>query len=103
MSVMPPEDRPVQSGGNYSYPTQVTAKNPAVATLLSILWPGLGHVYVGRTAAGIVQMLLLTPLIWVLNVTVIGLFLGIPLWVMSAVYAHYVAKDFNHRNGVLVR
>jgi hypothetical protein len=52
---------------------------------------------------GLCQMLLLTPLIWFLNVTVIGLLLGIPLWIASIGFAVYVAKDYNRRNGIEVR
>lgn len=37
-------------------PVQLDLKNPALAALLAWLWPGLGHLYQGRTTKGILFM-----------------------------------------------
>ncbi len=42
---------------NYVHPpVNVNLKNPLKAALLAWLWPGLGHLYQGRTAKGILFM-----------------------------------------------
>jgi hypothetical protein len=46
----PPQQPQWQPNGQAQVTRVVTAKNPAVAGLLSFFWPGLGHVYAGIAA-----------------------------------------------------
>ncbi|XVS63752.1 hypothetical protein ACQPYE_36750 [Actinosynnema sp. CA-299493] len=84
----------------------VTAKNPGIAVLLSLLWLGAGNLYAGQTALGVILLLVNFPLI-LLAMTVLGLIVAFPVWlvlvVVSIVLAMQGAKDFNRRNGILVR
>ena len=79
----------------------VRLPNPVIAALLSIV-PGLGHVYAGAPARGLLFFAaVITPEVigTDLDLTVIGDVIGIPLnlgglgiWVYSAVDAYHVAK-----------
>ncbi|QTR01537.1 hypothetical protein J7S33_19395, partial [Saccharothrix algeriensis] len=84
----------------------VTAKSPGVAVLLSFLWLGAGNLYAGQTALGIVLILVNFPL-WIFALTFIGMIIAFPVWVVLAivgmVLAAQGAKDFNLRNGIVVR
>jgi TM2 domain-containing membrane protein YozV len=94
-----------------AYPPQpmvhvVSAKSPGVAVLLSFIWLGAGHLYVGRIGLGIAIMVFefflvlfsLIPFSW---------FLTVPVWliafVLIAINVSNEAKAFNARNGILVR
>ncbi|MBB5955070.1 TM2 domain-containing membrane protein YozV [Saccharothrix tamanrassetensis] len=101
--------QPVQYGG-YGAPMPirgvVTAKSPGIAVLLSFLWLGAGNLYAGQTALGIILIIVNFPLA-ILAMTVLGLIIAFPVWlilaVLGMVMAAQGAKDFNHRNGIMVR
>ncbi len=85
-------------------PRGVTAKSPGVAVLLTFLWLGAGHLYANRTGIGVCLLLfeffVLVPLLFVFGV-------GILLWLVTApiamITAASAARNFNARNGIVVR
>lgn len=83
----------------------VTAKSPGIAVLLSFLWLGAGHLYVGQIGAGI-ALIVLDFFLALLSFTVFGLLISIPVWLIAfvivAILAARAAKDFNYRNGIVV-
>ena len=84
----------------------VNAKSPGVAVLLSFIWLGAGHLYVGNIGLGIglmvfdffLVMVSLIPFSWILTV---------PVWMLAfvfiAIHVSNAAKAFNARNGIVVR
>lgn len=97
---------PVPQGfSQYQQPVMVMApKSAGLAVFFTFLWLGVGHLYAGKTGAGIALVLLdlfvLTPLVFVF-------FIGVLLWFIIApivmIFAAKAANDFNHRNGIVVR
>lgn len=83
----------------------VSAKSPGVAVLLSFIWLGAGHLYVGRIGLGIgimvfdffLILLSLIPFSWILTV---------PVWLIAFVFiainVSNEAKACNARNGIVV-
>ncbi|WP_018505846.1 hypothetical protein [Parafrankia discariae] len=68
------------------YPVRQTVRSAGLAVLLSFLWPGLGHLYVGRVGVGIA--LLCTELAMVvISLTVIGLIVAVPVGIIVLVAA----------------
>jgi TM2 domain-containing membrane protein YozV len=83
----------------------VAAKTPGIAVLLSFLWLGAGHLYAGRTGAGVTFMVanfflvlffLFIPLIGWLIAPVIW----VALFVVAAVTASGAVKAHNARWGI---
>jgi TM2 domain-containing membrane protein YozV len=84
----------------------VSAKSPGVAVLLSFIWLGAGHLYVGKIGLGIglmvldffLVMLSLIPFTWIITV---------PVWLITfvfvAIHVSNESKAFNARNGIIVR
>jgi TM2 domain-containing membrane protein YozV len=84
----------------------VSAKSPGVAVLLSFIWLGAGHLYVGKIGLGIglmvldffLVMLSLIPFTWIITV---------PVWLITfvfvAIHVSNESKAFNFRNGIIVR
>ncbi|MCC8248688.1 TM2 domain-containing protein [Saccharothrix luteola] len=107
-STQAPPPHPPAHPVPYGMPVRgvVTAKNPGVAVLLSLLWLGAGNLYAGQTVLGVILLLANFPLI-LLAMTVLGLIIAFPVWVVlvivSIVLAMQGAKDFNRRNGIVVR
>lgn len=101
MAAMPPSLPP----GHDGTVRLVTAKSPGIAVLLSLLWLGAGHLYVGKIGAGI-ALIVLDFFLFVLSFTVLGLIISIPVWLITfvivAILASQAAKDFNRRNGIIV-
>ncbi len=83
----------------------VAAKTPGIAVLLSFLWLGAGHLYAGRTGAGVAFMatnfflvlfFLFIPLIaWLIAPVV-----WVPLFVVAAVTASGAVRAHNARWGI---
>lgn len=73
-----------QTMGTPAVPTQ--HKEPWLAVVLSLLWPGVGHIYAGAVGSGI-AILLLGGLGWILTLTIIGAILGIPLLIGLYIWA----------------
>ncbi|MFE2756965.1 hypothetical protein ACFXGA_33710 [Actinosynnema sp. NPDC059335] len=84
----------------------VTAKTPGIAVLLSLLWLGAGNLYAGQTALGVVLLLVNFPLVF-LAMSVLGLIIAFPVWavlvIVSIATGVQGVKNFNHRNGIIVR
>jgi TM2 domain-containing membrane protein YozV len=62
--------------------------SPGVAAVLSVLVPGLGHVYTGRLGAGLLWFLATGFGYWAILVP------GFLLHVASVYFAYQAAKDF---------
>lgn len=71
-----------------------TAKNPGLAAVLSALWIGLGQIYNGEIAKGILLMI-----VYVISVFLIFLFIGFVttpiLWILGIYDAYNTAKKIN--------
>lgn len=61
-------------------------KSPVAAVILSILWPGIGHFYLGSIGKGI-MFLFIDLFGWFLNFSVYGLILGIPIVLLMPIWA----------------
>ncbi len=87
-------------------PVVVAAKSPGVAVLLSFIWLGAGHLYANKTGLGVALMVYDACLV-VLALSLIGLILALPLWLISAPFVMWHAASsanaFNRRNGVVVK
>lgn len=87
-----------------SPPVFISAKSPAVHLVVSLFLPGVGSLMSGRTGIG-VTILLLYILAVVLDVTVIGAIVGIPLgigvWIWGMVDAYVGAQNWNRSHGIV--
>jgi TM2 domain-containing membrane protein YozV len=91
-----------------AYPTAggyvVAPKNPAVSLIVSFFLPGVGSMINGDVGIG-VSILLLWLLAIGLDVTVIGLILGVPLgiamFIWGLVDAYQGAQRWNKRHGII--
>jgi TM2 domain-containing membrane protein YozV len=96
--LMPQRQQPQQQ-----QPQQyVAAKNPGIAVLLSILFPGAGNFYAGQTGWGVFYLLA-----WcvsaVLCFVIIGLVLLPMVYIGAMVHAWLATDAFNKRNGLQVK
>ncbi len=86
--------------------TNVPAKSPAIAVLLSLVWFGAGHFYANQPGAGI-ALFLYGGFLGLLAITFFGLIIAVPLWLISApivaVTAAAAANSYNRRIGAGVR
>ena len=72
----------------------VGTKNVAVATILSLVFPGLGQLYVGDRRKGIVLVVLTIILAFIVASLDLG-FTMIIYWVYNIIDAHQTAKRYN--------
>jgi len=91
---------PVQYG--YAPPPMPTAspKSPGVAVILSIVIPGLGHLYSGNPLSAVfwfVSAVVATVLISVF----IGIILVPLVWIGAAIHAYISTANFNTRHHVI--
>jgi TM2 domain-containing membrane protein YozV len=97
----PPQPYPQQGYPQQPYPPQpggppVFYKNPSIAALLSVLWPGAGQIYNGEMAKGI-------PMLCIHLSAVFGLLCCIAwvvwpvLWIWSIVDAYQSAEKINRQ------
>jgi TM2 domain-containing membrane protein YozV len=81
-------------------------KSPGVAVLLSLIWFGFGHLYADQTRAGI-GLIVFDIFLGILAITVVGLVVAIPLWLVSLPFvlhsAYQAVNRFNQRNGLVMR
>ena len=79
------------------YPPQ-PQKSVVLAVILALLWLGLGHLYVGKFALGLVLAIVEFFLV-LLSFTGIGLFISIPAWCVlvpiTTVMAAVAAQSHN--------
>ena len=80
----PPGYGPVQYNVQY---TVVSAKSGGVAVLLTFLWLGAGHLYLGRTTPGVLLLVLHFFLIFLLVIPILGWVLGFLGWVAAFIGA----------------
>jgi TM2 domain-containing membrane protein YozV len=82
---------PPQQPYDYSYPPQ---KSPGVAAILALLIPGVGHIYDGKIAEGIIILVLSIVLgvLWWLIIPAIILFV---LWIWQIFDAYNKANRYN--------
>lgn len=89
----------VQSG-----PMVVAAKSPAVSLIVSFFIPGVGSMINGDTGVGI-TILLLWLLSIVFDFTVLGLVVGVPLglamFIWGLIDAYQGARRWNARHGII--
>ena len=71
-------------------------KNPGTALILGLIWPGVGHLYAGRTLIGLVWMVVAIGL-GALAFTIIGLIVTIPCWIAIAMLGKKAAERANHK------
>jgi TM2 domain-containing membrane protein YozV len=71
-----------------------TQKNPALAAILSFLIPGLGQIYNGEVGKGII-IFVVQIINMLLATVVVGIFLGLGVWLWSIYNAHRVAEKIN--------
>lgn len=67
-----------------------TSKDPGLAAVASFIIPGLGQVYNGQIAKGIVAGVIVVGL----AITVVGLVVAIPLWLYLVYDAYKVAESY---------
>ena len=61
------------------------ARTGGIAILLSILWPGAGHLYADDNTNGII-FTIISAVNFLLSLTLIWLILGIPIWLGTAIW-----------------
>jgi len=91
-----------------AYPTSrgyaVAPKNPAVSLIVSFFIPGVGSLVNGDTGIGL-TILLLWLLAGALDITVVGLIVGVPLGIAMFVWglidAYQGARRWNARHGII--
>ena len=80
---------------NYqSPPPPVFYKNPGLAAVLSFFWMGLGQIYNGQLAKGIV-FIIAYAISWILWTVVIGIILTPILWIYGIFDAYKSAQKIN--------
>ncbi|MCK9897976.1 hypothetical protein [Frankia sp. AgB32] len=83
----------------------VPPKSVGVALLLTFLWLGAGHLYAGRTTAGVL-LLIADLFLWMLSFFIITLILTVPvwliLWVIAMVTSASAVTEHNARLGYRV-
>ena len=92
----------------YAYPTAggyvVAPKNPAVSLIVSLFLPGVGSMINGDVGIGI-TILLLWLLALFLDATIFGLIVGVPLglamFIWGLIDAYQGAQRWNRRHGII--
>lgn len=81
----------------------VPAKTGGLAVLFSFLWLGAGHLYAGRTVAGVVY-LFTNLVLWLLTFIPFAAFVTVPIWfvlfVVAAATSHAACTAHNRRLGL---
>lgn len=85
-SSVPPSQSPGTPGAYVHPPVEVPLRNPPLAALLAWLWPGLGHLYQGRTAKGVLFMVCI----------LLTYFWGFAMGGGHVVYAAFRQPDVNY-------
>ncbi|MDA0179302.1 DUF2510 domain-containing protein [Solirubrobacter phytolaccae] len=92
---------PFQQPPPYAPAVYVSAKSPAVAVLLTILWLGVGHFYAGRNDTTAILLAVGNAVLWFLTFAcLIGILGWIPLVIWASIDAARSASEFNRRHGV---
>lgn len=72
-------------------PQQLKQKDPGLAAVASLLIPGLGQVYNGQIAKGIILGIVTLALV----VSIVGVIIGAPLWIWLIYDAYKTAQKTN--------
>ncbi len=72
---------------HYQGPPPIFYKNPGLAAVLSFFWMGLGQIYNGQIAKGIVFIIAYT-ISWILMLVIIG-FITTPIMFIYGIYDAY--------------
>ncbi|MGY1711380.1 hypothetical protein ACI8AC_17925 [Geodermatophilus sp. SYSU D00758] len=84
--------------------TVVPVKTPGIAVLLSVLWMGAGHLYAGKTGAGVAFMItgLFLWLLWLVPLIgwVLAPLLWLPIFIVAAYTAAAAAREHNAHWGI---
>jgi len=84
----PPGHGPMVPGVQYHVQhTVISPKSGGVAVLLTFLWLGTGHLYLGRTTPGVLLLVLNLFLFFLLVIPIIGWVLGFLGWVAAFIAA----------------
>lgn len=75
-------------------------KSPGVAALLSLLIPGLGHLYSGNPIAAVFWFLSAAAAVALIAVF-IGIILAPCVWVGAMIHAYISTANFNRRHNVV--
>jgi len=89
LAVQPPRMIVVRSG-----------KSAGLAAVLSFLWCGLGQIYNGEIAKGVLFMILYV-ISFLLIFVVIGVFTTLALWIWGMVDAYRTAERLNQQAGLV--
>ncbi len=76
-------------------------KSPGLAAVLSFFVTGLGHVYNGQIAKGLVLFVLACLFVFVLGPIVVGWLLFVPLWIYAIYDAYRSAERINAERGTI--
>lgn len=88
---------PVSHGSRVVRVTTVAPKSPGLAIILSVILPGLGHLYVGNTAGAVLWYVAVIAA-WLSMLILIG-FLLVPFVMFgAATHAYLSAALFNERH-----
>jgi hypothetical protein len=84
-------------------PSSPQPKSSAVAILLSFLFPGAGHLYIGGSNDKAIAFMVVSGVNVVLSLTLFWLVIGLPLWLGTAIYtmvdSNTLAKQWNLMHG----
>lgn len=61
-------------------------KNAALATILSLCFPGLGQFYVGQIGKGIMFIIIQVVSV-ILSFSIVFAFIGIPIWIVNPIWS----------------
>jgi TM2 domain-containing membrane protein YozV len=79
----------------------VGTKNSGLAAVLSLILPGLGQMYAGKIARGLVFLLVCIPLTVVIAVfffwLIIPIFLPMAFWIWNIFDAYRLCGEYNRR------
>jgi len=68
-------------------------KSVGVAVVLSLVWFGAGQLYVGRRVGLAIGLIVWDLIIAFFNFTLVGAIIGIPLWLITAPFAAWLAAS----------
>lgn len=102
--ITPSVSKPAPPPRGVAYPPPVSAerlavieskkKSPGVAAVLSLLWTGVGQIYVGEAGRGIIFMII--AFFCLLSMLFLIGFLLVPIWWIYGIYdAHQLAQKHN--------
>ncbi len=78
---------------------QIAPKNPGIALLISFFFPGVGSMYAGKVATGVI-ILIGYIISWVLVIVIIG-FVGLfGFWLWGLIDAYTGAQAWNRARGI---